>query len=113
MLAGIMPTLPPVRCPRCRAAAEYHATIEMLDPPVGKIDIGYCAACACLFEQVRDTGTAYGSTSWPPVCRRCHQPVSVTTVSGTDADQTVRYECREHSDERWAWVRASDRWVRE
>ena len=43
----------PVKCPRCRGAAEYQITIEMIDPPVGKIDIGYCAACACLFEHIR------------------------------------------------------------
>ena len=103
---------PTVTCPRCRAAAEYHATIEMLDPPVGKIDIGYCAPCACLFEHVRDTGTAYESTAWPPVCRQCRQPVSVVAISGPDDDQTVQWQCRDHTDEQWNWQRASDRWTR-
>ena len=106
-----MAAMPTLRCPRCRAAAEYHVTIEMLDPPVGKIDIGYCAACSCLFEQVRETGTAYESTSWLPVCRSCRQPVSVTAAIGTDADLIVHYQCREHPAERWE-CRRPDRWVR-
>jgi hypothetical protein len=106
-----MPAVPTVKCPRCRAASEYHATIEMLDPPVGKIDIGYCAACSCLFEQVRDTGTAYESTSWPPVCRKCRQPVSATEMGGTDPDRVVRYQCREHV-ERWEHHVRADRWTR-
>ena len=107
-----MAAMPTVKCPRCRAAAEYHATIEILDPPVGKIDIGYCTPCTCLFEHVRDTGTAYGSTSWPPVCRKCRQPVSVLSIRGADDDQTVRLQCREHEEERWDWHRPSDRWTR-
>jgi hypothetical protein len=84
----------------------------MLDPPVGKIDIGYCPACACLFEQVRNTGTAYESTSWPPACRQCHQPVSATEMIGTGEGHVFRYQCREHADERWEWQRALDRWTR-
>jgi len=107
-----MPTLPSVKCPRCRSAAEYQTTVEMLEPPVGKIDIGYCAGCTCLFEQVRQTGTAYESTSWPPVCRTCRQPVSFASVSGSESDQVVRYQCREHQDDRWDWHRAADTWTR-
>jgi len=84
----------------------------MLDPPVGKIDIGYCAACSCLFEQVRDTATAYDSTSWPPVCRKCRQPVAPVTIAGLAADQIVGYQCRDHADERWEWSRGIDRWRR-
>lgn len=107
-----MAARPTVNCPRCRAAAEYHATIEMLDPPVGKIDIGYCAACAGLFEHIRQTGTSYESTAWLPVCRQCRQPVSVVAISGPDDDQTVRWQCRDHQDEQWHWHRPSDRWSR-
>jgi len=107
-----MAALPALRCPRCRAASEYHVTIEMLDPPVGKIDIGYCSACSCLFEQVRQTGTAYESTSWLPVCRICRQPVTITTISGTDAERIVRYQCREHAAEQWECRRPDDRWTR-
>jgi hypothetical protein len=92
--------------------SEYQATIEMLDPPVGKIDVGYCAACSALFEQVRETGTAYESTSWLPVCRTCRQPVSVTTISGGGTDQIVRYQCREHPAEAWECHRPDDRWRR-
>lgn len=103
---------PNVRCPKCRTASEYHATIEMLDPPVGKIDIGYCADCGCLFEQVRETGTGYESTAWPPVCRKCRQPVSAVAITGGGADQVVGYQCREHTDERWQWTRDGDRWRR-
>jgi hypothetical protein len=84
----------------------------MVDPPVGKIDIGYCAACACLFEEVRETGTAYESTAWLPVCRTCRQPVVVTAISGSGADETVRYQCREHPTEGWECHRPADRWVR-
>jgi hypothetical protein len=84
----------------------------MLDPPVGKIDIGYCAACSCLFEQVRETGTAYESTSWLPVCRICRQPVSVATISGPDVERIERYQCREHPPEQWECRRPDDRWTR-
>jgi hypothetical protein len=107
-----MPTLPTVKCPRCRGTSEYQTTIEMLDPPVGKIDIGYCAACTCLFEHIRETGTAYESTAWLPVCRTCRQPVSFAAVSGPESDQIVQYECRDHKAERWEWHRPTDRWTR-
>src|SRR3954470_17962690 len=107
-----MPVLPSVKCPRCRQAAEYQMTVEMLDPPVGKIDVGYCAPCRRLFEHVRETGTAYESTSWPPVCRRCRQPVSFAAVSGPESDQVVRYQCRDHQDEQWSWHRSTDTWNR-
>jgi hypothetical protein len=84
----------------------------MIDPPVGKIDIGYCSACTCLFEHVRETGTGYESTSWLPVCRTCRQPVSFAAVTGRESDQTVRYQCREHADEQWDWHRSIDSWTR-
>ena len=106
-----MATTPALKCPRCRSAAEYHVTVEMTDLPVGKIDIGYCSACACLFEYLRETGTAYESTSWPPVCRTCRQPVSFVAV-GPESDQIVRYQCRDHPDERWQWHRSADTWTR-
>jgi hypothetical protein len=93
-------------------AAEYQATIEMLDPPVGKIDIGFCAPCACLFELVRETGTAYESTSWLPVCRTCRQPVSATAISGSEPNQIVRYRCREHGEEQWECSFPGERWMR-
>lgn len=104
--------MPVVTCPRCRRAAEYHATIELLDPPVGQIDTGYCTACACLFEQVRSSGIAYDSTAWPPVCRTCRQPVAATAVTASGADVTVQLQCREHPTERWHWLRPTDRWTR-
>ena len=107
-----MPTLPTVKCPRCRATAEYQITIEMLDPPVGKIDIGYCIACTCLFEHIRETGTDYESTSWPPVCRTCRQPVSFVDVSGPESDQVARFQCRDHAQERWDWHRPTGSWTR-
>jgi len=64
---------PVLKCPNCRGALEYHVTIEMLDPPIGKIDTGYCGPCGRLFECVRQTGTYYQSTAWPPLCRECRQ----------------------------------------
>jgi hypothetical protein len=84
----------------------------MADLPVGKIDIGYCTRCACLFEHVRETGTSYESTSWPPVCRACRQPVSFAAVRGGESDPTARYQCRDHPDERWDWHRSTDAWTR-
>jgi hypothetical protein len=107
-----MPTVPAVKCPRCGIAADYQITIEMIDPPVGKIDVGHCASCACLFEYIRETGTSYESTSWPPVCRKCRQPVSFAAVTGPDADPTVHFHCRDHHSERWNWQRGADRWTR-
>src|SRR5262245_46218295 len=103
--------LPTVNCPRCRKKAEYQASIEMLDPPIGKIDIGHCAACACLFEQVRDTGTSYDSTAWPPVCRTCRQPVMFRELSA-DSDAPARFECRAPPADRWEWNRSTGDWKR-
>lgn len=107
-----MPSIPTVTCPRCRAAAEYHTTIEIVDPPVGKIDIGYCAACLCLFEFVRETSTAYESTAWLPVCRQCKQPVVVTSAIDTGDDLVVRYQCRDHNGEAWESANRGERWKR-
>ena len=104
--------LPEMTCVRCRGAAEYHTTVEVLQPPIGKIDVAYCAACACLFEVVRDTGTGYDSTTWLPICRTCKQPVAVTAVTGSGADFQASYECREHATERWQYSRQGERWVR-
>ena len=73
---------PALKCPHCRGVLEYQVTIEMLDPPIGKIDTGYCAACARLFECVRQTNTYYESTAWPPLCRECRQPVAFAGVAG-------------------------------
>lgn len=107
-----MPATPTPACPRCGKTAEYQATIEMIDPPVGKIDIGHCATCACLFEQVRDTGTRYESTAWLPVCRTCRQPVVATSITGSDEALAVGYQCRDHPTERWQSSRQGERWVR-
>lgn len=108
-----MPELPSLACPACGGPLEYQVTIEMLDPPVGKIDTGYCAPCARLFECVRQTGTFYDSTLWPPLCRVCRQPVAFVGLGeGSQDEQTVRYQCRDHPDERWAWSRRSDQWTR-
>lgn len=108
-----MPELPSLTCPDCGAALEYHVTVEMLKPPIGKIDTGYCSKCARLLERVRQTGTFYGSTLWPPLCRVCRQPVAFAGVSGgPDQEQLVEYHCRDHQDERWTWTRTGDRWAR-
>ena len=107
-----MPAVPSLKCPRCSATLEYHVTIEMLDTEVGKIDTGYCPKCAQLFEHVRETGTFYESTLWPPLCRSCRQPVAFFGVSVGDRAELVRYQCRDHASERWAWDGASDRWTR-
>lgn len=107
-----MPATPTLACPRCRGAAEYQATVEMVDPPIGKIDIGYCVPCACLFEQVRDTGTGYASTAWPPVCRTCRQPVVAISAEGSEESLVVRYQCRDHPTERWQSSRQGERWIR-
>lgn len=107
-----MPSLPAVTCPRCRATAEYQTTIEIVDPPVGKIDIGYCAACLCLFEHLRETGAAYESTAWPPVCRHCRQAVIVTAATDTGDDLVVRYQCRDHAGEAWESSGRGERWKR-
>lgn len=107
-----MAVLPALKCPRCRRASEYQTTVEILEPPIGKIDIGYCPECACLFEQIRDTGTGYDSTTWLPTCRTCKQPVAVTAVEASGIDLTASYQCRDHADERWHYTRRGERWVR-
>jgi hypothetical protein len=116
-----MATLPQVSCPRCRAAADYQVTVEIAEPPVGKIDIGYCGACARLFEYVREIATAYESTAWLPVCRHCKQPVTVVAVTHMGPvvdddhdrnDTQVDYVCRDHPAERWQHRRADDTWHR-
>jgi hypothetical protein len=101
---------PVLKCPNCRAALEYHVTIELLNPPIGKIDTGYCASCARMFECVRQTNTYYPSTAWPPLCRECRQPVTFAGAGGND--DIARYHCREHAGEQWVWVQSSDRWTR-
>jgi hypothetical protein len=107
-----MPAIPTVTCPRCGGAGEYQCTIEMVDPPVGKMDIGYCAACARLFEYIRTPATTYDSTSWPPVCRTCRQAVSFVEARGPESARIAIFRCREHGDERWEWDQASDTWRR-
>jgi len=107
-----MPSIPSLACPRCRATAEYQTTIEIIDPPVGKIDVGYCAECCCLFEFMRQNGTAYESTAWPPVCRACRQPVVVMAATEVDDDLVVRYQCRDHASEVWESSRRGERWKR-
>lgn len=109
---AVMSALPTLSCPRCRRPAEYQATLEVLDPPVGKIDVGHCADCRCLFERVRDTGTAYDSTTWLPVCRSCRQPVAVVALEGTGPEMVARYRCREHEAEVWEHRRQGDQWHR-
>jgi hypothetical protein len=85
----------------------------MLDPPVGKIDTGYCVRCERLFERIRETGTFYDSTMWPPLCRLCRQPVTVAALAAAEGDEsTVLFECRVHHGEQWAWSRATERWTR-
>ena len=107
-----MPDLPSLTCPDCGRALEYHVTVEMLDPPIGRVDTGYCQRCARLVERVRQTGTFYQSTLWQPLCRMCRQPVTFAAVSGEADGQVVEYRCRDHQDERWTWTRATDRWSR-
>lgn len=102
--------IPGLRCPSCSRDLEYHVTIEMINPPVGKIDTGYCSACARLFERVRDTGTYYESTAWPPLCRQCRQPVMFVGAAPDDA--TALYGCGAHPGEQWKWSRADERWSR-
>ena len=103
--------LPSLVCPRCGGALEQHVTIEMLDPPIGMIDTGYCRTCANLFERIRQTGTYYDSTLWPPVCRVCRQPVAFASVAAGDVD-AASYQCRAHPDERWTWSLTTERWTR-
>jgi hypothetical protein len=82
----------------------------MLDPPIGKIDTGYCRSCARLLESVRESGTYYQSTAWPPLCRECRQPVTFAGMGASD--DVARYHCREHAREQWTWSRTGDRWMR-
>ncbi len=104
-------TIPSLNCPQCGRQIEYHVTIEMLDPPIGKIDTGYCAVCSRLFERIRQTGT-YEPTLWAPLCRLCRQPVVFAGVHPGDDGEVVQYECREHPQELWELTRATDRWTR-
>ena len=105
---------PALKCPDCRGALEYQVTIEMLDPPIGKIDTGYCAACARLFECVRQTNTYYPSTAWPPLCRECRQPVAFAGVAegNPEGEHIARYQCREHPHEEWTCTQGTDHWTR-
>jgi hypothetical protein len=105
--------LPSLACPKCRTALEYHATIEMLKPPVGKIDTGYCVACRRMFERIRETDTYYDSTLWPPLCRQCRQPVAFASLwSNEEQVELLRYECRDHPAEQWTLTRGTDHWSR-
>jgi hypothetical protein len=101
----------PLVCPTCARALEYQVTIEMLDPPIGKIDTGYCANCSRLFERIRQTDT-YEPTRWAPVCRVCRQPVVFASVDTAKAKQTVFYQCVDHAREQWIWTRGTDGWTR-
>jgi hypothetical protein len=104
--------IPSLACPKCRGALEYHVTIELLDPPVGKIDTGYCTGCRLLFERVRQANAFFDSTRWPPLCRLCRQPVAFVSVWGADRPEVVRFACRDHANEQWALTRTTDRWSR-
>jgi len=106
-----MTPTPALTCPQCSGKLEYHITIEMLDPPIGKIDTGYCPTCSRLFERIRQTG-AYEPTLWPPLCQLCRQPVSFADVGLGDAHGIVIFHCREHPDEQWEWTRSTDQWTR-
>jgi uncharacterized protein YbaR (Trm112 family) len=103
--------LPTLVCPRCKGALDYQVTIDMLDPPVGKVDTVYCSTCVLMFEHVQQTGTFYESTLWPPVCRLCRQPVSFEGVVEGRAGE-ARFQCRDHPGERWTWSRGEGRWAR-
>ena len=105
--------IPGLKCPTCSADLEYHVTIEMIDPPVGKIDTGYCSACKRLFERMRDTGTYYESTAWPPLCRECRQPVVFAGVKSEHPEGTAVYHCSVHPHEQWTYAREGERWARE
>ena len=108
-----MAGIPPLVCPQCGVALEYHVTVEMLDSPIGKIDTGYCAACSRLFERVRETNTYYESTLWPPRCRICRQPVAFASLGTGEHDgDMVVYTCRDHPHQRWVLARKTDRWTR-
>jgi len=104
--------IPGLKCPSCASDLEYHVTIEMMNPPVGKIDTAYCSKCARLFERVRDTGTYYETTAWPPLCRECRQPVMFTGVKPDDPGGTAIYGCAMHPREQWTFNRPAERWSR-
>ena len=103
--------VPPLVCPTCARALEYQITLEMLDPPIGPIDTGYCASCSRIFERIRQTG-AYEMTMWAPVCRVCRQPVVFEAVDSANGQEIVRFQCRDHAGEQWAWTRGTDEWTR-
>jgi len=107
-----MSAAPELSCPNCGKKLEYHVTIEVLDPPIGKVDTAYCVACARMFECIRETATFYDSTLWPPVCRSCRQPVAFALPGGDPDEGTAVFSCRHHPDERWAWTGATERWRR-
>jgi uncharacterized protein YbaR (Trm112 family) len=108
-----MTDIPALFCPRCRTPLEYHVTLEMLEPPIGKIDTGYCPACKLLFERVRQANAFYDTTRWPPLCRTCRQPVAFTSLwLGEDQQELLLYTCRDHGSEQWMLTRATDRWTR-
>jgi len=107
-----MSAAPVLACPNCGLKLEYHVTIEMVDPPIGKIDTGYCSACARLFERIRETATFYDSTLWPPLCRLCRQPVAFAAAAGSADQSNAVFMCRHHPSERWTWTGASECWTR-
>ncbi|HKT81532.1 MAG TPA: hypothetical protein VJP86_15000 [Vicinamibacterales bacterium] len=108
-----MSDIPVMICPRCRGALEYHVTIDMVKPAIGKVDTAYCRACERMYECVRQTQTFYDSTLWPPLCRICRQPVAFVSLwSGEDHKDQLRYECREHASEQWTLTCGTDRWRR-
>ena len=105
--------LPTLLCPTCGQALEYHMTIEMLDPPIGRIDTGYCVLCRRLFERVRESDTFYETSLWPPLCRTCRQPVTFAGLVSTDPEEeTVLFHCQVHTSEEWTWSRPTERWTR-
>jgi hypothetical protein len=106
-------SIPTLTCPQCAQPLEYHATIEMLDPPIGKVDTGYCPRCRRLFERIRETATFYDTTLWPPLCRQCRQPVSFAAVASIEpGEEVVLFHCQIHHTEQWRWERPTERWMR-
>lgn len=104
---------PALLCPACSRPLEYHATVEMIDPPVGKLDTGYCAQCERLFERIRETATFYDTTLWPPLCRVCRQPVTYHSLGGASpGEEMVLFACQVHPTELWVWSRLTERWRR-
>jgi len=108
-----MSEVPSLFCPRCRSPLEYHVTIELVDPPVGKIDTAYCSACKHLFERVRQVNAFYDTTRWPPLCRACRQPVAFVSLwLGDDQQEQLLYACPDHAAEQWMLTRKTDHWTR-